>query len=77
MERKWKFSITPQHGEMWDLYEDYVLEAYARRTTDGGWFVRIKTVNPSPDTEPIYIYVDGSPVDFINTLIGLYKRETP
>lgn len=76
-ERKWKFSMTPQHGPMWDLYENDSLVAYARRAEDGGWYVRLREYNPSPDTEKIYIGDDVCPVDFMNIMLGLYKEETP
>ena len=69
--------MTKEHGPMWDAYEDSELIAYARGIGNGGWFVRIKALNPSPDTEPLYINVEGSPVDFVNTMIGLNKKETP
>lgn len=52
MERKWKFSMTPQHGPMWDLYENDKLVAYARRAKNTGWFVRNPAgTNGTPDTE--------------------------
>jgi hypothetical protein len=62
---------------MWDAYEEHRLVAYARREKDGSWFVRIKTLNPTPDTDPLYINVEGSPADFVNTLIEMHKKELP
>lgn len=77
MNRTWKFSETPQHGPMWDAYEDGELVAYARRYKGEGWFVRIRTLNPSPDTEGLHINVEGSPVDFVNAMIEMHKKELP
>ena len=75
MERTWKFSMTEQHGPMWDMLEDGKLVAYARRAKDGGWFVRISELNPSPDTEKIYIGDDVFPVDFMNLMLSMHKKE--
>ena len=75
MERTWKFSMTEQHGPMWDMLEDGKLVAYARRAKDGGWFVRISELNPSPDTEKIYIDDDVFPVDFMNLMLSMHKKE--
>ena len=75
MERTWKFSMTTEHGPMWDMFEDGKLVAYARRAKDGGWFVRISELNPSPDTEKIYIGDDVFPVDFMNLMLSMHKKE--
>lgn len=71
----WKFSMTPQHGPMWDMYEDGRLVAYARRAKDAGWFVRISELNPTPSHEKIYIGDDVSPVSFMKTMLALHKKE--
>ena len=75
MERKWKFSMTPQHGPMWDMFEDGKLVAYARRAKKEGWFVRISEINPTPHTEKIYIGDDVNPIDFMNTMLEMHKKE--
>ena len=77
MERKWKFSMTPQHGPMWDLYENDKLVAYARRAKEAGWFVRISELNGTPDTEKIYIGDDINPIDFMNLMLEMHKKDTP
>ena len=74
MERTWKFSMTEQHGPMWDMLEDGKLVAYARRARDSGWFVRIKDINPSPDTEKIYIGDDVFPIDFMNLMLSTHRK---
>ena len=75
MERTWKFSMTAEHGPMWDMFEDGKLVAYARRAKDTGWFVRISELNPSPDTDKIYIGDDVFPVDFMNLMLSMHKKE--
>ena len=75
MEHTWKFSMTEQHGPMWDMLEDGKLVAYARRAKEGGWFVRISELNPSPDTEKIYIDDDVFPVDFMNLMLSMHKKD--
>ena len=75
MERTWKFSMTDEHGPMWDMFEDGKLVAYARRAKDTGWFVRISELNPSPDTDKIYIGDDVFPVDFMNLMLSMHKKE--
>lgn len=75
MDRPWKFSMTPQHGPMWDLYEGGELVAYARRAKDGGWFVRIKGLNPSIEDNRIYIDEETSPVSFMNVMLELHPKE--
>ena len=69
--------MTPQHGPMWDMFEDGKLVAYARRAKKAGWFVRISELNPSPDTEKIYIGDDINPIDFMKTMLEMHKKETP
>lgn len=73
----WKFSMTPQHGPMWDMFENDKLVAYARRAKEAGWFVRISELNPTPDTEKIYIGEDVNPIDFMKTMLELHKKEKP
>ena len=75
MERTWKFSMTRQHGLMWDMFEDGKLVAYARRAKKEGWFVRISEINPTPNTEKIYIGDDVNPIDFMNTMLEMHKKE--
>jgi hypothetical protein len=75
MERTWKFSMTKEHGPMWDMFEDGKLVAYARRAKGTGWFVRISELNPSPDSEKIYIGDDVFPVDFMNLMLSMYKKD--
>ena len=75
MERRWKFSMTPQHGPMWDMFEDGKLVAYARRAKKEGWFVRVSEINPTPNTEKIYIGDDVNPIDFMNTMLEMHKKE--
>jgi len=77
MERTWKFSMTPQHGPMWDVYENDKLVAYARRAKDAGWFVRVSELNPSPSHEKIYIGDDVNPIDFMNTMLEMHKKDKP
>ena len=74
-ELKWKFSMTPQHGPMWDMYEGDTLMAYARREADNGWGVRFRAINPTPDTEKIYIGGDTDPVNFMKTLLAMHTKE--
>jgi hypothetical protein len=62
---------------MWDMFEDGKLVAYARRAKKAGWFVRISELNPSPDTEKIYIGDDINPIDFMKTMLEMHKKETP
>lgn len=77
MERKWKFSMTREHGPMWDMFEDGRLVAYARRAKKEGWFVRISELNPSVLHEKIYIGDDTNPIDFMNLMLSMHKKETP
>jgi hypothetical protein len=78
MERTWKFSMTPQHGPMWDMYEEGKLVAYARRAKKEGWFVRISELNFTPALhERIYIGEDTDPINFMNLMLSLHKKETP
>lgn len=76
-DRSWKFSMTPQHGPMWDVYEDGALVAYARRAKEAGWFVRISELNPNLQHEKIYIDEDVNPVNFMNMMLEMHKKETP
>jgi hypothetical protein len=76
MERTWKFSMTKEHGPMWDMFEDGKLVAYARRAKTEGWFVRISELNPSPDTEKLYIGDDANPITFMNLMLSMHKKET-
>ena len=69
--------MTKEHGPMWDIYEDGKLVAYARRAKKTGWFVRISELNPSPNTEKIYIGEDTDPINFMNLMLSMHKKETP
>ena len=60
---------------MWDMYEDGKLVAYARRAKKEGWFVRISELNPSPNTEKIYIGDDTNPINFMNLMLSLHKKD--
>lgn len=71
----WKFSMTTQHGPMWDVYENDKLVAYARRAKETGWFVRVSGLNPTPNTEKIYIGEDVNPVNFMKTMLEMHKKE--
>jgi hypothetical protein len=62
---------------MWDVFEDDKLVAYARRAKEAGWFVRISELNPSPHTEKIYIGDDANPINFMNLMLDMHKKETP
>ena len=67
--------MTTEHGPMWDMFEDGKLVAYARRAKGTGWFVRISELNPSPDSEKIYIGDDVFPVDFMNLMLSMHKKD--
>ena len=67
--------MTPQHGPMWDLYEDGKLVAYARRAKNAGWFVRISELNGTPDTEKIYIGDDTDPINFMNLMLSMHTKD--
>jgi hypothetical protein len=69
--------MTRQHGPMWDVFEDDKLVAYARRAKEAGWFVRISELNPSPHTEKIYIGDDANPINFMNLMLDMHKKDTP
>jgi hypothetical protein len=60
---------------MWDMYEDGKLVAYARRAKKEGWFVRISELNPSPNTEKIYIGEDTDPINFMNLMLSMHKKD--
>ena len=64
-------------GPSWDMYEEGKLVAYARRAKKEGWFVRISELNPSPNTEKIYIGEDTDPINFMNLMLSMHKKETP
>lgn len=76
MTRTWKFSMTKQHGPMWDMFEGDKLVAYARRAKKEGWFVRIIHLNPSPDTDKIYIDDDVFPPHFMALMLEMHKKPT-
>ena len=69
--------MTPQHGPMWDMFEDRKLVAYARRAKEEGWFVRISELNGTSDTEKIYIDDDVYPINFMKLMLEMHKKETP
>ena len=69
--------MTPQHGPMWDVYENDKLVAYARRAKEAGWFVRISELNPSSFHEKIYIGDDTDPINFMNIMLEMHKKATP
>ena len=69
--------MTKEHGPMWDVYEAGKLVAYARRAKKEGWFVRISELNPSPHTEKIYIGDDVFPINFMNLMLSMHKKEKP
>jgi hypothetical protein len=73
MERNWKFSMTRQHGPMWDLYENDKLVAYARRAEKGGWLVQISELYP----EKLHVEDGTSIINFMNIMLELHKKETP
>lgn len=77
MERTWKFSITKEHGPMWDMYEGDKLVAYARRAEDGGWFVRISELNSDYFSDKLHIGADTDPVNFMNIMCELHKKDKP
>jgi hypothetical protein len=60
---------------MWDMFEDNKLVAYARRAKKAGWFVRISELNGTPDTEKLYIGDDINPIDFMKTMLEMYKKD--
>ena len=66
-----------KHGPMWDMFEGGKLVAYARRAKKAGWFVRISELNPSPHTEKIYIGDDVYPINFMNLMLEMHKKDTP
>lgn len=67
--------MTREHGPMWDLYENGKLVAYARRAKNTGWFVRISELNGTPDTEKIYIGDDINPINFMNLMLSMHKKD--
>lgn len=67
--------MSPVSGPCWDMYENAKLVAYARRAKKAGWFVRIVQLNPTPDTEKIYIGDEVYPVHFMTTMLELHKKE--
>lgn len=69
--------MTKEHGPMWDMFEDGKLVAYARRAKHTGWFVRVSELNPSPNTEKIYIGDDTNPINFMNLMLEMHKKDTP
>ena len=69
--------MTKEHGPMWDMYEGNRLVAYARRAKKAGWFVRISELNPSPDTEKIYIGEETDPIAFMNLMLSMHKKDKP
>jgi hypothetical protein len=66
-----------KHGPMWDMFENDKLVAYARRAKKAGWFVRISELNPSYVHEKIYIDEDVYPINFMNLMLSMHKKETP
>jgi SET domain-containing protein len=77
MERTWKFNMDRKNGPEWLMYEDDKLVAYARRAKEAGWFVRISELNPTPNTEKIYIDDDVYPINFMNLMLEMHKKDTP
>lgn len=63
--------MTPQHGPMWDLYEGDDLTAYARRAETGGWVVTLRALDP----EKIYIGDDTDPINFMNLMLSMHKKD--
>lgn len=64
-------------GPDWSMYENSKLVAYARRAKKGGWFVRVSELNPTPDSEKIYIGDDVYPINFMNLMLSMHKKDTP
>jgi hypothetical protein len=64
-------------GPAWDVFEDGKLVAYARRAKKEGWFVRISELNPAAPHERIYIGDDVYPINFMNIMLEMHKKETP
>jgi hypothetical protein len=62
---------------MWDMFEDGKLVAYARRAKKAGWFVRVSELNLAPHAEKLYIGDDINPIDFMNLMLSMHKKETP
>ena len=67
-----------KHGPEWLMYEDdNKLVAYARRAKTAGWFVRISELNPTPNTEKIYIGDETYPIGFMNLMLSMHKKDKP
>jgi hypothetical protein len=66
-----------KNGPAWDVYENGKLVAYARRAKKEGWFVRVSELNPNMSDEKIYIGDDVFPINFMNLMLSMHKKETP
>jgi hypothetical protein len=66
-----------KHGPTWDVIENGKLVAYARRAKNAGWFVRISELNGTSDTEKIYIGDDVYPINFMNLMLSMHKKDKP
>jgi len=66
-----------KRGPAWDMFEDGKLVAYAKRAKKEGWFVRISELNGTPDTEKLYIGDDVFPINFMNIMLSMHKKDTP
>jgi hypothetical protein len=72
--------MTKEHGPMWDMFEGVngignpKLVAYARRAKNGGWFVRISELNPSPDSDKLYVDDDVFPPHFMQMMLEMHKK---
>jgi len=75
MERTWKFTMDARGGPDWSMYEGGKLVAYARRAKKAGWFVRVSELNPTPDTEKIYIGDDVYPINFMNLMLSMHTKD--
>jgi len=69
--------MSRKHGPCWEVRENGKLVAYAKRAKKEGWFVRISELNPSPNTEKIYIGDDVFPINFMTLMLEMHKKETP
>jgi hypothetical protein len=77
MERTWKFTMDRKAGPYWEVRENGMLVAYARRAKKEGWFVRISELNPTSLHEKIYIGDDVFPINFMKLMLSMHKKDTP
>ena len=66
-----------KHGPCWEVREDGKLVAYAKRAKKEGWFVRVSELNPTSLHDKIYIGDDVFPINFMNLMLSMHKKDTP